>query len=250
MKRFVSVGILLVFFFPLSVSAQFVPQVPTIDGDPSDIAWQEAEVHYIGLINEENIEFKILYTSEIIYYLAGIPHNGPNDEVQLDTNLPHDYFGISFDRNGDGTIHGTQEEPDGPDDMIIVNYFEPGGEDLFTKNFVVTRDEDNNGDDNTEGAVQEQNGTLYFEFSKEMNSGDTNGYDINLSDGDRYTLLFAFWDNRPTRDANVIINKPMGNSLFIPFVVNITENNTELYYGIAILSLAVTAVYLFNRFIL
>ncbi len=202
--------------------------LPTLDGVVKKGEWSGAYQYTIPLTNSENLNLSIIYTSKWIYFLALIPHNKPGDVIRLDPSGLHDYFGIEFDRNGDHKIHGTKQSPD---DMVLVNYFRTESQDFYTHSFKVFNDTANGGIENTMGTVGVLNGTLVFEFAKQMNSGDTKGYDIALHSGDSYAVMFGFWDDQPTHSPNVVLNKPIGGDYFLTFTVGSFRDTSSNLLG-------------------
>ncbi|RMG42222.1 MAG: hypothetical protein D6732_01425 [Methanobacteriota archaeon] len=196
--------------------------LPNLDGKVENGEWADSETIDIQLTNGVTMKLSIIYTKERAYFLAEIPHNGPGDEIQLDPSQPHDYFGIEFDRNGDNAIHGSLASPD---DMVLVNYFEKKAVDFYTHTFKVYEDTENGGRDDAEGTIGAQNGTIIVEFSKPLDSGDTNGYDINLKEGDTYQVMVAFWDDQPPHSADVFINRDIGGKIF--FELKVGELGTD-----------------------
>jgi hypothetical protein len=224
----------------------YIPIVPVLDGDPTDDIWNTGEKYKVPMANQVLMDLTLLYTTENIYFRVLIPHDGPNDVIILNTTGLHDYFGVEFDRNMDGTIHGTDDGFYGPNDIVMVNYFQPGAQDFFSANFRIYPDIEHGGTDNVEGAAGEWQGHLVFEFSKILDSGDRAGYDISLQPGDIYTMMFGFWDDRPVRDANVIVNLPIDGSVFLRFQVNLSPNPLSNILSLVIFLIAVIAVLLFN----
>ncbi len=200
--------------------------LPTLDGKVQPGEWEGSETIDILLTNGVTMQLSIIYTQERAYFLAEIPHNGPGDVIKLDPSQPHDYFGIEFDRNGDNSIHGSLASPD---DMILVNYFEPKAVDFYTHTFKVYEDTENNGVDDVEGTIGASNGTIIAEFSKPLDSGDTNGYDISLKEGDTYQVMVAFWDDQPPHSADVFINRDIGGKIFFELKVGQLGSDTSAF---------------------
>ena len=220
------------FFFLLIPTIIIIPHAnspPKIDGYPNDEFWKMSTMYNIEMQNQIFITIQLRFMSEILYLLAEIPHNGQYDMINLNPEKNHDYFGIEFDNNGDGVFHGTTKSPD---DMVLINYFHSGAQDLFTRNFKVFNDTQVNGKENAEGGVTSANGTIFFELSKELNSQDNFGADINIKRGDIFWMSFAFWDDRPVHDALVFTNKQESGKLFLKFTYtdeNVAYNTTLVY---------------------
>lgn len=195
--------------------------LPTLDGKVENGEWEGSTTIDIQLTNGITMKLSTLYAEDMVYFLAEIPHNGPNDEIQLDPTKDHDYFGIEFDRNGDNSIHGSLTSPD---DMVLVNYFEQKAVDFYTHTFKVYEDTENGGVDDVKGTIGAANGTIIAEFSKPLNSGDENGYDIALKGGETYQVMVAFWDNQPPHSADVFINRDIGGKIFFELTVGDLES--------------------------
>lgn len=210
--------------------------IPIIDAKIDEV-WSTADHYQIDMQNQVTVDFRILTGTSRIYFLAIIPHDGPNDVINLDTTQPHDYFGIEFDRNGDKVIHGTD---DSPDDMVLVNYFQSGSQDFLTKSFNVINDTAVGGTEDTEGAQSSDGSNLIFEFSVKMASGDSLGADISVQPSETISIMLAFWDDRPTHDANVIVNKAIAGSVFLDFKLSPNSIENLLAGGLSIVAIIVT----------
>ncbi len=235
-----TIALILTSFVALPAEAE---EFPILDGKIDQGEWDKAEVHTFQMKNGVktiDMTLSIIYSSTTIYFLAIIPHNDPDETINLDPKNKHDYFGIEFDNNGDNAIHGTVASPD---DIIMVNYFKKEAEDFYTHSFKVFRDVDNGGSDETVGTVGTMDGTLIFEFSKPLDSEDQKGYDISLKPGQKYQVMLAFWDDQPPHSANVFINNPVGGKIFVDFVVSGTANSdTPLSWGLAVTMIAISGL--------
>ncbi|MHA2099437.1 MAG: hypothetical protein ACW99A_12230 [Candidatus Kariarchaeaceae archaeon] len=203
--------------------------LPVPDGIISNGEWDGAETHKIRMNNGIDINFKIIYSETDVYYLATFPHKSPGDVINRNptdgtTNLQHDYFGIEFDLNNDGLIMGTSGNPD---DMVLIDYDQPGAVDMFSHSYKVFKDENYEGESNVEGASNDVDGVLIYEFRKSLNSTDSQGYDISLADGDKYYIMFALWDDKFIHSAAGSVNIQRGNSQFLEFVVGGRSSTTE-----------------------
>ncbi|MDH5401006.1 MAG: hypothetical protein OEZ01_17250 [Candidatus Heimdallarchaeota archaeon] len=212
----VHLSLILVFPFILLLLPHHVHAVPTIDGNIQQDEWKQGLLKRIELDNGEILNLTIIYTSEDILFLATLLHNKPGDEIILDPTINHDYFGIEFDNNHDEAIMGTSSSPD---DTLIVNYDKAGASDMFMHGFKAYNDVEYNGNEDVEGYANAKDGILIWEVKKPLNSGDVNGYDINLKQGDVYKIMVAFWDDKPPHTAAGYINRREGNSQFITMVV-------------------------------
>lgn len=196
--------------------------LPTIDGKVSTNEWSSAYLKNIELTNGQTLKLYTIYTSTDVYFLAELQHSGSSDQIVLnptDSNgkpIPHDYFGIEFDNNNDEVIMGTAASPD---DMMIVNYDQPGGEDMFSYSYKAYSDVSNGGVNNVIGAASTKNGMIYWEMMKPLDSGDVFGHDIALHTGDTYKIMVAFWDNKLPHSAANDVNVREGNSQFITMTV-------------------------------
>jgi hypothetical protein len=193
--------------------------LPSVDGELVASEWDGAEFHRIELNNGVEVNFSIIYTQEFAYYLAVIDHSRDIDEIllEVDSELePHDYFGIEFDNNNDEAIMGTENSPD---DTIIVNYYENIAADMYMHSFTAFFDQENNGIDNVEGKAGTDGERLIFEIKKPLKTTDDKGYDINLSQGDEYQVMIAFWNDEPAHSAALGINKRVDNNQFYSLIV-------------------------------
>lgn len=214
---FFLVPILLVFSISTIPSGS---AIPVIDGQYSDTEWQAANSYDVELNDGRFIELFIAYSTTTMYFLALVP----DDDIQLDVNNPHDYFGIEFDNNNDEAIMGTEKSPD---DTILVNYETSGAADMFMHSFSAFYDTDFQGTENTEGSIGIDGSIIVFEFSKPLRSDDDAGNDISLSSGDEFQIMLAFWDNQPAHSANAIINKRIDNFQFLSLSVGVSLQNTS-----------------------
>ena len=239
MKK-ILVAFILVATFTLPVRSSEAIALPTLDGKLDQGEWDGSESLNILLTNGVTMTLSTIYTAQAAYFLAIIPHNGPNDEIQLDPSVPHDYFGIEFDRNGDNAIHGSVESPD---DMVLVNYFENKAVDFYTHSFKVYEDTENGGRDDVKGTIGQENGSIIVEFSKPLNSGDEKGYDISLKPNQKYQVMVAFWDNQPPHSADVFINRDIGGKIFFELQVgDVTNTGTAFEWVMAGISVIVSGI--------
>jgi hypothetical protein len=184
------------------------------------------------------------YSDTHMFFLAEIPHNGPDDVIQFNLTEEHDYFGIEFDVNDDGVVMGTI---DNPDDMVIVDYIEKGGVDMYSTGIragSVTDDVINGGVDDALGASGSEAGVLIWEIMKPLDSGDTGGHDVSLKQGDTFNLMPAFWDSKHPHSAAESIPKLQENTHFIKMRVGGPGDSSsqELIGGIALIVLIGAAV--------
>ncbi|MCE7737646.1 MAG: hypothetical protein GPJ54_22335 [Candidatus Heimdallarchaeota archaeon] len=213
-KRF-AYFIVILLFVPVQITHG--EGLPILDGIISEGEWDGSFEKIIRMNNGIDITLKAIYTETDVYYLVTFPHNSPGDEIERDPAAGrHDYFGIEFDNNKDGTIMGTT---DSPDDMVLIDYDVPGAVDMFSHSFLVFKDLNNEGENNVEGKSNEDDGTLIYEFRKSLNTIDVNGYDIILKEGDSYFIMPAIWDNKNIHSAAGAINKQIGNSIFLELTV-------------------------------
>ncbi len=207
--------IIILLFMPVQITHG--EGFPTLDGIISDDEWDSSFDKTIRMNNGIDISLKAIYTESDVYYLVTFPHNSPGDEIERDPAAgKHDYFGIEFDNNQDGTIMGTI---DSPDDMVLIDYDVPGAIDMFSHSFQVFKDVNNDGKNNVEGKSNDIDGILIYEFRKSLSTVDLNGYDISLQEGDTYFIMPAIWDNKNIHSAAGAINKQIGNSIFIELTV-------------------------------
>lgn len=214
-----------------------------MDGTISDDEWNGSHEKIVRMTNGIDISVRTIYTMSDAYYLITFPHDSPGDVIQRiptngDSIIDHDYFGIEFDNNDDGAIMGT---PDSPDDLILIDYDMPGAIDMFSSSFRVYRDLNFEGENNVEGASNDKNGELIYEIRKTLDSHDTNGFDISLSEGDSYYVMFAIWDNKKIRIDASYINIKIGDSQFIEMVVGDTTSRLTREL-IAVMSLFIVGI--------
>lgn len=237
-NKFVTIY-LLVFTMLLPVQFTKGEYVPVLDGIISDGEWTNAQARKIRMNNGIDINFKVIYTDTDAYYLVTFPHNSPGDVIVRDPSvngnvIRHDYFGVEFDVNNDGVVMGTNKDPD---DLILIDYDQPGAVDMFSHSYHVYKDEDYSGENNVEGMSNDENGILIYEFRKSLDSKDRNGYDISLKKGDSYYIMIAIWDNKYVGSAAESINLQIDNSLFMKLRVGNPETNIykEIISGATIL---------------
>jgi len=195
-----------------------------MDGKITSNEWAGAEFHRIEMTGGIELNFSIIYTTTMVYYLAVIDHSREVDTIQLNPTGPHDYFGLEFDNNNDEAIMGTARSPD---DTIIVNYEENTAADMFMHSYKAFYDINNGGIDNTQGRAGSDGKRLIFEFSKPLQSTDSAGHDFNLVNGQKYQIMLAFWDNAPTGTASAFINTRVDNNQFLTLTVGATQSNTS-----------------------
>ncbi|MHA2031619.1 MAG: hypothetical protein ACW99Q_19755, partial [Candidatus Kariarchaeaceae archaeon] len=147
------------------------------------------------------------------YFLAKINHNDPGDQIILDLDVPHDYFGILFDNNKDGVIVGTA---DSPNDLVMVDYIDQGGTDMFMHSFQAFADLENGGEDNVVASSGQEDGYIIWEIKKELQSNDNEGYDITLSKGKEFQIMIAFWDDKLPHTASSVVNTMKDDHLYLP----------------------------------
>ena len=155
-----------------------------IDGSVAD--WLNPSLSMIDAIqfgnpsSFVNVNFKFAYNSSYLFFYAYIPdqvghvkamqvhffgHDGQNDGVLLDAYSGPIYYDMAFPE---------------PDDIVTTPQVD---EDILgTHDIVATAN------------YQGDNGT-YFEFAKEIRSGDGAGKDIFLDYGDAIAVEFAVWIN-------------------------------------------------------
>ncbi len=238
--------VILTVFFLLSnapVSSEVTP--PVIDGDITDPVWSTADSYQVPMQNQITVDFRIFVDKVNMYFLAIIPHDGPNDVISLDTTQPHDYFGLEFDNNGDNVIHGTESSPD---DMVLVNYFQEGAQDFLTQRFQVINDTEFGGREDSVGVASTDGSNLIFEFSKPLDSGDSLGADVSLSPNDSISIMLAFWDDRPVHDANVFVNKPVDGSVFLKFQLRGDPLENVFMGGISMIGMLVSFLLVHRKF--
>ena len=237
--------IILVTVNPL-LTQKVYAQAPVIDGDPSDDIWNMAQLHKIKFSNGVFFNFSFIIVDPEIYFLIGIPHNGANDEINLDPAFNHDYFGIEFDRNNDNVIHGVSESPD---DMVLVNYFQKGAQDFFTHNFKVFNDTSEGGQEDARGAANSMNGIIYFEIAKKTDSGDAQGNDIKLKNKNTFSALLSFWDDRPVKDTKIIINQAQNGRIFLQFTLDddLIFASIVLFSGLFVTLIVILKFYRVNK---
>ncbi len=225
MRKFPHLLILLIIFIPPTIITPTTAEtLPIIDG-AVDSAWDAGFEYKVSMTNGAILNLTILYTSSDIYFLVVLPHNSADDEIIQDTTIKHDYFGIEFDRNGDNVIMGVESSPD---DMMIIDYDKPGLIDMYMHSYKAFEDIDNQGVDNGEGQSGTNDGNLIYEFRKPLNSGDINGYDIELKDGDQFQIMLAFWDDKNPHTAAEFTNVYKDGSQFMKFTVgNAVNSNTD-----------------------
>lgn len=214
-----------------------------MDGTISDGEWEGSNEKIVRMTNGIDITVKAIYTEMDIYYLITFPHNSPGDVIQREPNdgdsiINHDYFGIEFDNNNDGAIMGT---PNSPDDLIIIDYDVSGANDMFSHSFHVFRDVNFEGKNNVEGASNDENGILIYEIRKSLDSQDTNGYDVSLTEGDSYYVMFAIWDDKKIKTDASYINIKIGDSQFVEMIVGDT-GSPRIKELIAVMSLFMAGI--------
>lgn len=217
MEKYTTIGYIIVVLLFMPIKITHGEGLPTLDGIISDGEWDGSFDKTIRMNNGIDITLRAIYTESDVYYLVTFPHNSPGDVIERDPAAgKHDYFGIEFDNNRDGTIMGTI---DSPDDMVIIDYDVSGAVDMFSHSFLVFKDVNNEGKNNVEGKSNDVDGILIYEFRKSLSTVDLNGYDITLKDGDSYFIMPAIWDNKNIHSAAGAINKQIGNSIFLELTV-------------------------------
>lgn len=241
--------VLISLFIPVSMSSGQVPL--KMDGIISDGEWDDSYSKTIRMNHGEDVVLKTQYTETDVYFLVTFPHDAPGDVINRDPETGrHDYFGIEFDINDDATIMGT---PQSPDDMVLIDYDQPGAVDMYSHTFTVFEDEKSGGTDDVEGTSNDINGTLIYEFRKSLRSRDTKGYDISLKTGDKFYIMPAIWDDKPTHQTTSAVNLEIGNRLFVEMTVGEPADNKNqeiLIGGVIILSsgIFVLLIYLKSRY--
>ena len=235
----------LIFLLIIPVQITHGEGLPKMDGIISDGEWDGSHDKTVRMTNGIDISVKAIYTDTDVYYLITFPHNSPGDIIQRNPTdginiINHDYFGLEFDNNNDGAIMGTS---DNPDDLILIDYDMPGAIDMFSHSFHVYRDVNFDGENNADGASNDENGMLIYEFRKSLNPQDINGYDVSLKEGDSYYVMFAIWDDKKIRTDASYINIKIGASQFVEMIVGDTalRMTKEL---IAVMSLFVAGIVL------
>ncbi len=241
--------ILISLFIPIPMSSGQVGLI--MDAVISDGEWDDSYSKTIRMNHGEDIELKTQYTETDVYFLVTFSHKAPGDVINRDpTSGKHDYFGIEFDRNNDATIMGIATSPD---DMVLIDYIEPGAVDMFSHTFTVFEDAKNGGSNDVEGMSNNVTGTLIYEFRKSLKSSDTEGYDISLKTGDTFYIMPAIWDDKPIHETTSRVNLEIANRLFIEMTVGepADKTNQEIFvFGVIILSSGafVLLIYLKSRY--
>ncbi len=207
---------LLILFTPLIITYGQDIIEPIIDGVVSDEEWDEGYSHPITLNNGKILNLTIIFSDTHAYFLAKINHSDPGDQIILDVEVRHDYFGILFDNNKDGVVDGTQ---DSPDDLVMVDYIDQGGTDMFMHSFTAFDDLDNGGEKNVIASTGIVDGCIFWEISKELQSNDDEGHDIALSLGDEFHIMVAFWDDRFPHTTSSAVNEQKDNQIFLPITI-------------------------------
>ena len=232
--RYLSLVLLLIIF----TNSGRISAIPSIDGDIKTNEWSDGFLYHIPMTNGAVLNLTIIYTESDIYMLIVMPHNSPGDKIQLlaDNYTYHDYLGVEFDNNKDDAIMGTYASPD---DTIIVDYEVEGGTDMYMHSFRAFTDEESHGTNDVTGNSGSFDGNLVFEIKKPLITNDANGHDISLEKGDKFLIMFAFWDDALAHAATTYINQRIGNNQFIEFRVGyVSSDTTRDYITIGVFALA------------
>ncbi|MHA2170460.1 MAG: hypothetical protein ACXAB7_11255 [Candidatus Kariarchaeaceae archaeon] len=240
--------LIIIFSFYLS-PAHAIETDPTIDGIVSEGEWDGGFIKDIEMTNGRILTLTAYYSETHMFFLAEIPHNAPDDVIEFNLTEEHDYFGIEFDVNDDGVVMGTINNPD---DMVIVDYIEKGGVDMYSTGIragSVKDDVINGGVDDALGASGSDAGVIFWEIMKPLDSGDTGGHDVSLKNGDTFFLMPAFWDSKFPHSAAEYIPKLRENTQFIKMRVGgpADEGGRELI-GVASLVVLIGAAVIYMTF--
>ncbi|MHA2365747.1 MAG: hypothetical protein ACXAC7_17445 [Candidatus Hodarchaeales archaeon] len=165
-------------------------QYPTIDGFWEDNEWKNSRLKLIPLVDSvKHIEFGYRVNDTHIFCTARYEDKTPNIFGYL-----QDAFAINFDNNGDKKIMGTVNSPD---DSVYIGFYGNYSLDVYMRGISkkVNLDTQNEGNNNSYGRFSYSENFFTFEFIKEYNNPDDNGYDINLKKGDSIYVMIAHWDN-------------------------------------------------------
>lgn len=154
--------------------------VPTIDGKLSMGEWNDTFL-YEEPVTHSTVAFK--HDEQNLYILAMIRTTSPSTA---------DYFGIEFDNNGDAAHMGRATDPD--DAIFASSRFSPDNvTDAFLTGFAFPSfDIDVGGTDDASGTMAFANGTYTVEIRRPLSTGDSKGYDAQLSLNSTLGIGFVF----------------------------------------------------------
>ncbi|MFW9854854.1 MAG: hypothetical protein ACFFFG_07320 [Candidatus Thorarchaeota archaeon] len=167
--------------------------VPVIDGIFTEEEWEGGDRRILQMADGTTIDVTIKFNLSHIFILIQVKDDDPR---LFGESGGHDFFGVEFDNNGDKVPMGLSFSPD---DALFVSYNQPGGQDFFLQgmgNPAVPDILENGTNDGTGNIGLSSNGDgLIMESSKPLDSNDSPGYDASLNPGDKFNLMFAYWDN-------------------------------------------------------
>lgn len=174
---------------------------PIIDGVKGADEWNNGDRRIVPMADGSSIVATVLFNSSHIFILLEVADDNP---TLFGSSTSWDGFGVEFDINGDRVPMGTSSSPD---DTILVSYMKKGAEDYFLQGMgnPAIADTTDSGTDDVIGDISIGEGTIVVEMAKKLNSGDDAGNDIGFSTpGQRFSILFAFWDNAISSDTGIV----------------------------------------------
>ncbi|MFW9778328.1 MAG: hypothetical protein ACFFE8_05690 [Candidatus Heimdallarchaeota archaeon] len=172
-----------------SLSSEF----PVIDGIITEEEWEGGDRRILQMADGTTIDVTIKFNLSHIFILIQVSDDDPK---LFGESGGHDFFGVEFDNNGDKVPMGLSFSPD---DALFVSYNQPGGEDFFLQGMgnPAVADILENGTNDGKGSIKlnPSGDGLIMEGTKPLDSNDSPGYDVSLHPGDRFNLMFAYWDN-------------------------------------------------------
>lgn len=184
---------------------------PVIDGVLESYAgeWENATIHNASFGPSGNrISLTIRVQSNATHLFMGVSYVS-EIFIPINTTIPvgdsynnqsHTWYSILFDRNFDDRIGYSNEAAD---DAVVINYRAEGAQDAYfngTTPDSLVLDINMTGYENSISALTTElddfnRYEVSFEVAKELDSGDTNGKDISLKEGETIRYLFIVYEN-------------------------------------------------------
>lgn len=190
---------------------------PIIDGRIEDTEWLDGDRRVLSMVDGTQFETTLAFNDTHLFVLFLITDDDP-------TIFGYDAFwdaiGVEFDNNGDQVPMGLYSSPD---DALFVSYSEEEGVDYLLQGMgnPAIKDTEVGGSNDVEGNIGIDNNLIIIEACRKLDSGDTNGSDVSLKVGNKFWIMFAYWDNMD------IHSQSTTHSNWISFTVTPTSGSYE-----------------------